>query len=87
MLSRLARKILVRRAFAFLDVVTGLSCSDYRGAEWTGCICGNDWLLTPLAFDEYGEIVSYGTDAFCAECGALISVPCPTAGNDRKVGA
>lgn len=87
MLRKLIRKILVRQSFPFLDVVTGLSCYDYRGTEWTGCICGSDWLLTPLAFDENGEITSYGTDGFCAECGATINVPCPTANSDSQVTA
>jgi hypothetical protein len=79
MLKQLARMLIMRKHYAFLDVVTGLSVTDYRGTEWTGCICGCDWILTPLAFTEEGEVNSYGTDGFCAGCGALISVPCPTA--------
>lgn len=80
-LANLARMILIRQRFAFLDVVAGLSISDYRGTEWTGCICGSQWILTPLAFNDDGTVNSYGTDGFCCNCGAMISVPCPAAGN------
>lgn len=61
----------------FLDQVTKQSQIDYTGNEWTGCMCGSTWILTPVSFDEDLTINSYGTVGFCCDCGAMISVPTP----------
>lgn len=73
--------VLKRKKRSFLDRVARMSKVDYTGPEWHGCICGSEWIVTPVSFDEGGVINSYGTTGFCAHCGAQISVPCPKEGN------
>lgn len=67
-----------KRPVAFIDWLMQTNTLDYSLNEWTACVCGCDWILVPLSFnDDDRAINSYGTHGWCSACGAYLRVPAP----------
>ena len=50
--------------------------TDLRGLPTHECICGSNVFKIIACFEDY-EIILYGLNAECYDCGNLLTVPCP----------
>jgi hypothetical protein len=56
---------------------TGLETIDQRGIPTNACVvCGGNVMVVKVVFEDY-EIAGYLLDAECADCGSLLTAPCP----------
>ena len=58
--------------------------ANYRGIPTHVCPCGSRLFRVGCMFEE-NEISLWFTNAECAECGALVTVPTPVDGEDATV--
>ncbi|HBK39270.1 MAG TPA: hypothetical protein DDZ31_04930 [Actinobacteria bacterium] len=58
---------------------------DQRGIPTNACVaCGSNVMVVKVLFEDY-EIAGYLLDAQCADCGSLLTAPCPLDRPDEHI--
>ena len=80
------QKPLQRNDFSLLQLLTDSTYLDYRGLPTAVCPCGSDLLLLPVVFDSEREISGYLNEAWCSQCGAMLTVCTADPGEVERYG-